>query len=197
MGRAVLYRDFVTILWGASMQYITKLATSQSQKPRSPPPKKKFFFMNQFPSKISCRLALRSVWTNEYISIFSYLFALKPFKFTCMKKQLSFIWRLTNSWLAFYFPKTPITSPLAMRYALNSYWEFSTLERGEWHPCFRSQPVGGDDKALVRRGPRKPASPVGGGYHGLWLAQEPAGPRNRTFICIPGRYRLVFRMLLM
>ncbi len=33
VGRAVLYRDFVTILWGASMQYITKLATSQSQKP--------------------------------------------------------------------------------------------------------------------------------------------------------------------
>jgi hypothetical protein len=35
-GRAVLYRDFVTILWGASMQYITKLATSPSQKPQSP-----------------------------------------------------------------------------------------------------------------------------------------------------------------
>ncbi len=35
-GRAVLYRDFVTILWCASMQYITKLATSQSQKPWAP-----------------------------------------------------------------------------------------------------------------------------------------------------------------
>ncbi len=32
-GRAVLYRDFVTIPRGAYMQYITKLATSQSQKP--------------------------------------------------------------------------------------------------------------------------------------------------------------------
>jgi hypothetical protein len=31
--RAVLYRDFVTILVGASIHYITKLATSQSQKP--------------------------------------------------------------------------------------------------------------------------------------------------------------------
>jgi len=29
-GRAVMCRDFVTLLWGASMQYITKLATSQS-----------------------------------------------------------------------------------------------------------------------------------------------------------------------
>jgi hypothetical protein len=33
--RAVLYSDFVTILRLASMQYITKLVTSQSQKPRS------------------------------------------------------------------------------------------------------------------------------------------------------------------
>ncbi len=37
-GRAVLCMCFVTILWGASMQYITKLPTSQSQKPRSPFP---------------------------------------------------------------------------------------------------------------------------------------------------------------
>ncbi len=35
-GRAVLYKDFVTILWGVLMQYITKLATLQSQKPLSP-----------------------------------------------------------------------------------------------------------------------------------------------------------------
>jgi hypothetical protein len=35
---AVLYRDFVTILWGASMQDITQLATSQSPKPPSPSP---------------------------------------------------------------------------------------------------------------------------------------------------------------
>jgi hypothetical protein len=34
--RAVLYSDFVTILRMVSMQYITKLVTSQSQKPRSP-----------------------------------------------------------------------------------------------------------------------------------------------------------------
>jgi hypothetical protein len=32
-GRAVLYGDFVTILRDASIQYITKLATSKSQKP--------------------------------------------------------------------------------------------------------------------------------------------------------------------
>ena len=38
-GREVLYRDFVTILRDASMQYITKLVTSQRQKPRSPTPK--------------------------------------------------------------------------------------------------------------------------------------------------------------
>ncbi len=37
-GRTVLYRDFVTILWGASMEYVTKLATQQSQKPQSLPP---------------------------------------------------------------------------------------------------------------------------------------------------------------
>ncbi len=30
-GRAVLYRDFVTILWGALLEYITKLETPQSQ----------------------------------------------------------------------------------------------------------------------------------------------------------------------
>ena len=36
-GRAVLYRDFVTILWGASMEYITKLVTLQSQEHRFPP----------------------------------------------------------------------------------------------------------------------------------------------------------------
>ncbi len=30
--------DFVTILWGASMENITKLAMPQSQKPRSPLP---------------------------------------------------------------------------------------------------------------------------------------------------------------
>ncbi len=34
--RAVLFSDFVTVLGGAPMQYITKLATSQSQKSRSP-----------------------------------------------------------------------------------------------------------------------------------------------------------------
>jgi hypothetical protein len=32
--RAVLNEDFVTIFRGASMQYITKLATPQSLKPR-------------------------------------------------------------------------------------------------------------------------------------------------------------------
>jgi hypothetical protein len=37
-GGAVLYRDFVTILRGALMQYIANLAKSQSQKPRSPLP---------------------------------------------------------------------------------------------------------------------------------------------------------------
>ncbi len=37
-GNAVLYRDFVTIPWAASLQYINKLANSQSQKPRSPLP---------------------------------------------------------------------------------------------------------------------------------------------------------------
>jgi hypothetical protein len=37
-GEAVLYRDFVTILRGESLEYITKLATPQSQKPRSPLP---------------------------------------------------------------------------------------------------------------------------------------------------------------
>ncbi len=35
---AVLYSDFVTILRLASLQYITKLAMSQSQKPRYPLP---------------------------------------------------------------------------------------------------------------------------------------------------------------
>ncbi len=38
-GGAVLYRDFVTFLRGAPMQYIAKLAKSISQKPRSPLPK--------------------------------------------------------------------------------------------------------------------------------------------------------------
>ncbi len=33
-----VYSDFVTILRGALMQYITKLAMSQSQKPRFPIP---------------------------------------------------------------------------------------------------------------------------------------------------------------
>ncbi len=37
-GGAVLYSDFVTILRLASLQYITKLDMSQSQKPRSPIP---------------------------------------------------------------------------------------------------------------------------------------------------------------
>jgi hypothetical protein len=37
-GEAVLYRDFVTILRGESLEYITKLATPQSQKPSVPPP---------------------------------------------------------------------------------------------------------------------------------------------------------------
>jgi hypothetical protein len=36
--RTVLYSDFVTILRLASLQYITKLAMSQSQKPWSPLP---------------------------------------------------------------------------------------------------------------------------------------------------------------
>ncbi len=39
-GRAVLYSDFVTILRGAPMQYINKLATSQkTESPVLPPPK--------------------------------------------------------------------------------------------------------------------------------------------------------------
>jgi hypothetical protein len=38
--RSVLYSDFVTILWGASMQYITKLTMVTKSETPVPPPQK-------------------------------------------------------------------------------------------------------------------------------------------------------------
>ena len=121
-GGVVPYRDSVTILRLASMQYITKLAMLQSRKPRSSPPNYKIIYPKDalvrtvkvsYVHKIVLRglcqnySPIRPLWTNKYISIYSYLFALKPFKLTYMKKKLSSIWRLKNSWHAFHFPNHP------------------------------------------------------------------------------------------
>jgi hypothetical protein len=104
-GGAVLYSDFATLLRLALLQYITKLAMSKSQKPRSPSSK----YIVMYPEDASVRSVkispctqnsvvrslkeftalLGSCEQKKYIFINSYLFALKPFKFTYMEKQLS------------------------------------------------------------------------------------------------------------
>ncbi len=111
--RAVLYSDFVTILQMVLMQYIPKLAMSQSQKPRSSlSPKIWSTLKSEDASVRSVKISpvhskvlqglvriyspIRFLWTNKCIFIYSYLFALKSFKFTNMKKQLSSIWRHKN-----------------------------------------------------------------------------------------------------
>ncbi len=45
-----------------------------------------------------------------------------------MKKQLSSTGRQKNSCHAFHFPQRPLTSPLVMSNACNSYWRFATLQ---------------------------------------------------------------------
>ncbi len=67
-----------TILWGASMQYITKLATSQSQKPRFPPlPQPKYNVMC-YPVDAPVRTVKNSSCTQN--SVARSLSELKPFR---------------------------------------------------------------------------------------------------------------------
>ena len=55
----------------------------------------KVFSWISFPRKSHVRLPLRSFeQINTFLSTYSYLVGLKPFKFTYMKKQLSSMWRL-------------------------------------------------------------------------------------------------------
>ncbi len=123
-GEPVLFRNFVTILRGASMQYIPKLATSQSQKAWSPFPQViiqctqlKFLLYTKYCTWPLGRKnsPVRSMWTFVYNSIYSYLFAITPFKVTYMDENiwnpLAYIWRLTNSWYAFHFPHHPSHHP--------------------------------------------------------------------------------------
>ncbi len=107
-GGAVPYTDLVTILRLSSMQYLqTKLAMLQSEKPGSHLTPNDKIMCPQEASVRTAKISLfiriyspiRSLWTNKYYSIYTYLFALKPFKFTYMKKQFSSIWRLENSYL--------------------------------------------------------------------------------------------------
>ncbi len=72
------------------------------------------------------------LWKNKYIFINSYLFALKPFKFTYRKKQLSSIWRHKNSWRAFHFPQHPSDHPLGNEQCLKLLLGVcNTKERGD------------------------------------------------------------------
>ncbi len=90
-----MYSDFVTILRGALMQYITKLAMSQSQKSEtSVPDPPKYNIMYPVDARVQTvkippvqKIVLRGICQNlqpykvlankysKYISIYSYLFA--------------------------------------------------------------------------------------------------------------------------
>jgi hypothetical protein len=62
---AVLYIDFVTILWGASMQYITKLATLQSQKSQSPFPQNTYKVMYPVDAHVwTVKIVLWGIYQN-------------------------------------------------------------------------------------------------------------------------------------
>jgi hypothetical protein len=77
---------------------------------------------------------VRSLWTIVYISIYSYLFALKPFNFTYMEMKL-----FENTFPpyenlqilgigTFHFT-SPLTAPLVKSNAENSCLKFATEER--------------------------------------------------------------------
>jgi hypothetical protein len=99
-GGAVPYRDIVTILRLASMQYITRQASDcyKARNPGPPPPKYKVIYtvdasvrsVKIFPVH---KIVLTGPWQNAPpckvpMSIYSYIFALKPIKFTYMEMKI-------------------------------------------------------------------------------------------------------------
>ncbi len=117
MGGAVPYRDLVTILRLASMQYITKLATTQSQKPlHAPPPPPKYKVMYTVDTTRQLAVNENFSWTQNSVdrplARDSYMFALKPIKFTYMEMKIferSFLHMKTYKILG-----SPLTPPLVM-----------------------------------------------------------------------------------
>jgi hypothetical protein len=57
---------------------------------------------------------IRSLWTKKYISIYSYMFALKSFAFTYLKKNSFSPFEDLKFLTCFSLPTTPLTSPLVM-----------------------------------------------------------------------------------
>jgi hypothetical protein len=128
------------------MQYIPKLAMSQSQKPRSHSimysidapvrPVKILFTKYCWHALGRMHSPVRSLWTFNYISIYSCLFALKPpFKSTYMEMKIfENIFPphedLQTLRMLFTSHITSHTTPLVMSNALNSCLEFATLKRG-------------------------------------------------------------------
>jgi hypothetical protein len=106
------------------MQYITKLATLQSKKTLSPSPypiDERVWTIKISPEH---KIVLRGLCQNlqpynsckqkKYIFNNSYMFTLKPFKFTYMKKQPSSAMKTLKFLTCFSLLTTPLTSPLVM-----------------------------------------------------------------------------------